>query len=245
MVDSPAEIAEHCDLVFSLVTCTEAVPAAESIAEFLKPHHIYVDMNSASPQVKREVGAIVGAGGARFVEAVLMSVVPPNRHRTPALLCGSAAGELKQALDPLGMNLEVLGDEIGAAAATKMFRSIVVKGIQSLFIECVLAARHFGVEKRVLDSVTDSFPGIDWNALADYFIGRSALHAERQSHEMEEVSATLESLGEAPVMAKATAIRLKMFSELEIKNIFGDTEPSTYAEILQLLEGRRQNAKAS
>lgn len=238
MVDSPADLANECDLILSLVTCTEAVPAAGSIAESLRPHHIYVDMNSASPRVKREVGAIVESNGARFVEAALMSVVPPNRHKVPVLLCGAAAEELKTALGPLGMHLEILGDQIGAASATKMFRSIVVKGLQGLFIECVFAARHFDVEKRVLDSITASFPGIDWNAFADYFIGRSALHAGRQSHEMEEVSSTLEELGEDAVMARATARRLNMFSELGLKEIFGDTEPSTYTDVLRSLDAR-------
>lgn len=236
MAGSPEALAEACDLVLSLVTCTEAVPAAQSIADYLGPRHIYVDMNSASPAVKREVGSLVEKNGARFVEAAIMSVVPPNRHKVPALLCGAAATELKQVLDPLGMNLEVLGEDIGAASATKMFRSIVVKGVQGLFIECILAARHFGVEKRVLDSVTASFPGIDWNEFADYFVSRSALHAARQSHEMEEVSSTLETLGEMPVMAKATAERLKMFSELGLKELYGDSEPLTYAEILNLIE---------
>ena len=238
MVDSPAALADECDVILSLVTCTEAVPAARSIAGFLEPRHIYVDMNSASPQVKREVGSVVAPGGARYVEAAVMSVVPPKRHKVPVLLCGAAAADFKDALDPLGMNLEILGEEIGAASATKMFRSIVVKGMQGLFIECVLAARHFGVEKRVLDTVSASFPGQDWNALADYFVGRSALHAGRQSHEMEEVSRTLESLGESPIMASATAKRLKLFSELGLKEIYGDTEPETYAEVLRLLAER-------
>lgn len=235
MAGSPAALARDCDIILSLVTCTEAVPAARSIANDLEPRHIYVDMNSASPDVKREVGVLVEHNGARFVEAAVMSMVPPNRHRVPVLLCGAAAAELKRSMDPLGMNLEILGEEIGAASATKMFRSIVVKGVQGLFIECVFAARHFGVEKRVLDTVTASFPGIDWNAFADYFISRSALHAARQSHEMEEVSRTLEALGEIPVMARATAERLKMFSDLGLKEICGDKEPQTYAEILQLL----------
>lgn len=238
MVPSPAMLAGHCDVILSLVTCTEAAAAARSIADHLGPQHVYADMNSASPEVKREVGAVVESGGARFVEAAIMSVVPPNRHKVPVLLCGPAAAELKRALAPLGMNLEVLGEEIGAASATKMFRSIVVKGMQGLFIECVLAARHFGVERRVLDTITASFPGIDWNALADYFISRSALHAARQSDEMEEVARTLEALGESPVMARATSQRLKMFSELGFAEICGK-EPETYADILQLLGNSR------
>lgn len=235
MTVTPAELPAHCDVILSLVTCTEAVPAARSIAAHLDRRHIYVDMNSTSPEVKREVGAIVGESGARFVEAAIMSVVPPDRQRVPVLLCGRAAGELKAILAPYGMNLEVLGKEIGAASATKMFRSIMVKGLQALFIECVFAARHFGVEKRVLDSVTTSYPGIDWNGFADYFIGRSALHAGRQSHEMEEVARTLESLGESPLMARATAERLRLFSDLGLKDVFGDDEPSGYAEVLSRL----------
>lgn len=241
MLQSPAELAASCKLIFSLVTCTEAVTAATSIAGHLTPAHIYVDMNSASPEVKREVGGIVERGGAQFIEAAVMSVVPPLRHRVPVLLCGKAAPELVSTLDPFGMNLEVLGERIGAASATKMFRSIMVKGMQSLFIECVLAARHFGAEKRVLDTVTASYPGIDWNEFANYLIGRSALHAGRQSHEMEEVSHTLESIGELPIMARATAERLRRFGELGFKEAFGDSEPETYAEVLELLASREQN----
>ena len=115
----------------------------------------------------------------------------------------------------------------------------MIKGLQALFIECVFAARHFDVEKRVLDTITASYPGIDWKAFADYFIGRSALHAGRQSHEMEEVSRTLESLGETPLMARAAAKRLELFGELGLKDIFGDAEPSGYAEVLRHLEKRQ------
>jgi len=241
MTKDPAELASRCKLIFSLVTCTEAVPAAASIAAHLSPDHIYVDMNSASPEVKREVAGIVEKSGARFIEAAVMSVVPPLRHKVPVLLCGKAAKGLVSTLEPFGMNLEVLGDQIGAASATKMFRSVMVKGMQALFIECLLAARHFGTEKRVLDTVTASYPGINWNEFADYLIGRSALHAGRQSHEMEEVSQTLESIGESPLMARATAERLRRFSELGLKDVFGDTEPQTYAEVLELLAARERN----
>ena len=240
MTRDPAELSSRCDLIFSLVTCTEAVPAAASIAPHLTTDHVYVDMNSASPPVKREVATLVEKNGARFVEAAIMSVVPPLRHKVPVLLCGKAAPALVSTLEPFGMNLEVLGENIGAASATKMFRSIMVKGMQALFIECLLAARHFGTEKRVLDTVTASYPGINWNEFADYLIGRSALHAGRQSHEMEEVSQTLESIGELPLMARATAERLRRFSELGFKEVFGDSEPDTYAEVLALLAAREK-----
>ena len=123
-------------------------------------------------------------------------------------------------------------------SACKMFRSIVVKGMQSLFIESLLAASRYGVHQRVFDSISESFPGTDWNALAHYQIGRSALHAERQGHELEEVSRTLEEMGEDPIMSRATAERLLGFARFGLKERFGDTEPESYEEVLDALAGR-------
>ncbi len=95
-----------------------------------------------------------------------------------------------------------------------------------------LAASRYGVHKRVFDSISESFPGTDWDALAHYQVGRSALHAERQGHELEEVSRTLEEMGEEPVMSRATAARLLRFAGLGLKARFGEREPESYEEVL-------------
>src|SRR3546814_7936676 len=99
------------------------------------------------------------------------------------LLCGEAAGEVIAELAPYGMNLEDFGTEIGRATATKMFRSIVVKGLEALFLECVLASSRYGVTERVFESLAVGYPGLDWDRLAHYLIGRRALHGERRSEE--------------------------------------------------------------
>jgi 3-hydroxyisobutyrate dehydrogenase len=239
LVETPAALSAEVDLVFSFVTCDQAVEAARGMAPALGPRHTYVDFNSTSPMIKREVGAIVEAAGARYAEAAVMALVPPHRHRVPVLLCGPAAASVAETMDPFGMRLEVLGCELGMASACKMFRSIVVKGMQSLFIESLLAAGRYGVQKRVFDSISESFPGTDWDALAHYQIGRSALHAERQGHELEEVSRTLEAMGEDPIMSRATAERLLGFARLGLKARFGDTEPASYEEVLAALEEAR------
>ncbi len=99
---------------------------------------------------------------------------------------------------PYGMRLEVVSSEVGTAAATKMFRSIVVKGLEALIFECVLGASRYGAEQRVFDSLGETFPGIDWNALANYMIGRVVVHGERRAREMEEVAETLRHLAIEP-----------------------------------------------
>jgi 3-hydroxyisobutyrate dehydrogenase-like beta-hydroxyacid dehydrogenase len=152
------------------------------------------------------------------------------------LLCGEAVPELMARLSPYGMDLENFGPEIGRATATKMFRSIVVKGLEALFLECVLAASRYGVAERVLDYVGTGYPGIDWNKLAHYLIGRTAIHGERRAYEMEEVARTLRAMGIEPIMAEAAARRILMAASAGLKSRFGDNAPQDYAEVVAAIE---------
>src|SRR3546814_15803781 len=93
------------------------------------------------------------------------------------LLCGAAAGEVIAELAPYGMNLEDFGTEIGRATATKMFCSIVVKGLEALFLECVMAASRSGVTERVMESLAVGYPGLDWDKLAQH--GSATCRARR------------------------------------------------------------------
>jgi hypothetical protein len=70
-----------------------------------------------------------------------------------------------------------------------------------------LAARHYGVEKPVLDSLSDLLPAGDWEKIARYFISRSLEHGVRRAEEMREAAKTVDEAGVAPLMASATAKR--------------------------------------
>ena len=94
------------------------------------------------------------------------------------------------------------------ASAVKMCRSVVIKGLEALAIESMLAARRFGAEKEVLASLQGTFPGMGWqDKLPDYLISRVAEHGRRRAAEMREVAHTLEGVGVEPTMALATAAR--------------------------------------
>lgn len=233
--ESPAELAARCPLILSAVVSSAAVPAAECMAQHLGSGHLYVDLNSTSPQLKQEVGQIVAGRGARFVEAAVMAAVPRLGHRVPILLCGEAAGEVMRRLSPYGMALEDFGPEIGRASATKMFRSIVVKGLEALLLECALGAERYGVTERVLDYVGTGYPGIDWNGLAHFLLGRTAIHGERRAHEMLEVAGTLRALGIEPVMSEAAAERLSSAVRLGLKAHFEDAPPDNYHDVIRAM----------
>ncbi|GMQ90553.1 MAG: NAD(P)-dependent oxidoreductase [Gammaproteobacteria bacterium] len=245
LVDSVAELARRSEIIVSTVVSSVAVTVAREAAPHLNERHFYMDLNSTSPAVKQEAASVVGASGARFVEAAVMAGVPPLGHKVPMLLCGEAAPGLIARLSAYGMELEDFGPEIGRATATKMFRSIVVKGLEALFLECVLAASRYGVSERVLEYVGTGYPGIDWNKLAHYLIGRTAIHGERRAHEMTEVAKTLSAMGIEPIMADAAARRISSFAELGLKSRFGDSAPESYHEVIRVAREAEKQGETS
>lgn len=226
------DVFRSCDLVFAAVTSAVALPVARQSAPYLQDHHIYIDINSVSPDVKNQIAQVVETGGAQFVEASVMAAVPKFGHKVPMVLCGPAAGQVIDALSPFGMVLEDFGTEFGRAAAFKMFRSIMIKGIEALLLETVLAASEYDIADRVLASVEEGYPGMDWAGLATYLIGRTAIHGERRAHEMEEVSATLRTLGIEPIMAEATARRIAWGGQFGLRETFDNQAPASFHDVV-------------
>jgi 3-hydroxyisobutyrate dehydrogenase-like beta-hydroxyacid dehydrogenase len=235
LVASPADLASRNDLLLSVVTAQSAVEAASQTAPFLEARHYFADLNSVSPQTKRAIAKIITDTPARFVEAAVMAPVPPYGHRVPMLLGGEHASAFASALEPAGMRLEVIAEPIGTAAAIKMCRSIVVKGLEAILLECALAANLHGADERVFASLDESFPGIDWQKLATYMIGRIAEHGERRAHEMEEVADMLRSSGIDPIMSEATARRQAWGAELNLLEHFAGAIPDKYEDLIRAI----------
>ncbi len=235
LVASSAELAGQSQIIFSTVTSSSSLEAARQTAPFLTSQHVYADLNSVSPALKQDIANVIDATGGRFVEVAVMAPVAPYGHRVPMLLGGPAADAFAAAMAPFGMKLDVLdGAAIGSAAAVKMCRSVIVKGLEALMCECVLGASRYGADAYVFQSLNESWPGLDWKKLADYMVGRVALHGERRAREMEEVAETLRAIGIDPIMAEATARRQDWAADLRAH--FGPDGPKTYREVLDVLE---------
>ena len=235
LVNSPAALADASELIFSTVTSSSALTAAAQHTAFLGPSHLYADLNSVSPALKQEIDRVVSASGARFVEVAVMAPVLPYGHRVPMLAGGPHAATFAERVTPLGMRCEVLAGAVGTAAAVKMCRSIVVKGLEALMCECVLGASRYDAGAHVFASLNESFPGIDWQKLADYMVGRVVVHGERRAREMEEVAETLRAIGVEPIMAEATARRQDWSAALDLRSRFGPQGPATAAEVVEVV----------
>ncbi len=196
------------DLVISAVTASSSGVVAGNAGKLLRAGQIFLDINSCSPATKRANAQQVQGSGADYVEAAVMAPVAPQRLKVPMLLGGHRANELAPVLNALGMNATAIAEEIGVACAVKMCRSVVIKGLEALAVESLLAARRCGAEQQVLASLQATFPQMGWlDKLPDYLVSRVAEHGRRRAAEMREVAHTLEDVGMEPVMARATAVR--------------------------------------
>src|SRR4029078_1439600 len=203
---SAADAVRETDIVISAVTAASSVDAARSVAPHLNNNPYYLDINSFSPGRKLETARLLG-DRARYVDVAVVAAIHPARHRTPLLLAGPHADEISPLLRELDMQLSVVGYETGSAAAIKMIRSVVIKGIETLTLECFLAAARAGVLEEVTASLKNNYPTLDWGQIADYNLERMASHGARRAAAMEESAATLRELGLDPLMVDSTVKR--------------------------------------
>ena len=238
LLESNQLLAENANVILSTVTANQAMEAAKENAPFLTSQHIYADLNSISPTLKKSIGALIEARGARFVEIAIMSPVPPHGHRVPMFLGGIHAPKFVELFSPFGMNLEIISEEIGAASATKMCRSIMVKGMEALFLECVLGAVPYGVDERVFATLEETMPGMNWKKMASYMVGRVIEHGERRARELEEVAVTLRDIGVEPMMTEAIIKRQDWGARLNLLEEFAGKPPADYRAVVEAVAAR-------
>jgi 3-hydroxyisobutyrate dehydrogenase-like beta-hydroxyacid dehydrogenase len=200
-------LAAEAELVISAVTASQTVSVAQACAGGIAVGGFFLDFNSASPGAKIRAAGIIDAAGGRYVEGAVMTSVPPHRIRVPLLLGGPHATALAPGLGALGFNARPSSEKLGIASATKMCRSVIIKGMEAMVIESLTTARAWGVEDQVLASLKETFPGIRWDEQASYFFQRVIEHGRRRSEEMSEAAQTVREAGLEPWSAESTAQR--------------------------------------
>ena len=219
---SHRELAEHSDFVICAVTASQTVAAAEACATGMRAGAWYLDFNSASPGAKQRAAQSIDAAGGRYVEGAVMTSIPPYRIRVPLLLGGPHAAEFLPLLSALGFQASVASDQLGIASATKMCRSVMVKGLEAMVIESFTTARAYGVEDQVIASLKETFPGIDWEQQGAYFFQRVIQHGRRRAEEVREVAETVREAGLTPWSASGTAERQAWVADLADTGLFGE-----------------------
>jgi 3-hydroxyisobutyrate dehydrogenase-like beta-hydroxyacid dehydrogenase len=189
------EAAEGADVVISAVTAASVKDVAGEAASYLAAGQYFFDVNSASPGTKTQAAKMVAPSGAFYVEGAVMAPVPGPGIKVQILGGGPKAEELAPKLNALGMNIRPVAAEYGRASAMKLCRSIMIKGLEALIVDCAKAAKEWNVEDEVFGSLDASYPSIDWRKLSVDMAGRVRQHGVRRGAEMREAAMMVEDLG--------------------------------------------------
>lgn len=212
-----AEALDGARVTLSVVTADQALRAAEEGAAHLAPDALWLDCNSVAPDTKRVAAKAVETAGGRYVDVAVMAPVNPAKKAVPLLLSGPHAAAGAEALHAMGFtSVQQAGPNIGDASAIKMIRSVMVKGLEALTTECVIAAYRAGVADAVLASLDASWKMQSWADRADYNLDRMLVHGLRRAAEMEEAAKTLADLGVVPVMTRGTIARQRALGTLDL-----------------------------
>jgi len=241
LASSAADAVANSDIIVAAVTASSSLDAAQSVAPHIANNPYYLDINSVSPGRKKDTARLL-EGTARYVDVAILAPIYPKRHQTPLLLAGPhAQAVLPLLIDELEMQGAIASDKVGAAAALKMIRSVMIKGIEALTAECFMAAQRAGIIEEVAASLKNNYPGLDWPSVIDYNLERMASHGVRRADEMEQSAVTLSELGIAPLMTSGTVARQRELGELGKRADIKAAKTEGRAAILGAINAAKDN----
>ena len=234
LVQSNQELADNCDIILGATPGSSSLASAESFAPVLNARHIFVDVASATPKIKRGVAERLQATGARVGDASIMGT-PRDGVGMPLITSGEPAEVLPESLNPWGMNFSAVGPVLGTASGIKIMRSVLIKGIEALLFETILGSRQYGVDDTVIQSAARTL-SIPFMTTVDRMLSTGVIHAERRAEEMRMAAEALEDAGVDPIMTRSTAERLQWIADMQLKRHFSGVVPPSYKEAVDAVE---------
>jgi hypothetical protein len=195
-----AGLCAACDLVISAVTASNTLAVAREAAQHMRPGTVFLDLNSASPGTKQAGAALIDGAGAVYVEAGVMTSVPPYGIRVPMLLGGARAAELAPVL-PAGAWTP---GRVRPPGRGQRDQDVPQRDDQGPGGAGDRELRHrapYGVEDHMIPTLEETFPSIDWQKQGAYFFSRVVQHGQRRAEEMREAANTVREAGFEPFMA--------------------------------------------
>jgi len=219
--------------------CREVAARASG---FLRAGQVYCDLASTSPGIKREMATQVNATGAQFVEGVILGAVGALPVSPEILLAGAAGATTAAALQQYGLRARFYWREIGLASAFKLIRSVFSKGMETLLIETLLAARRAGLFDDVWREIRTTLAQDGVERMLETWIRSHAVSSERRYCEMCEVGRFLEDLGVEPILTRAAAGLLRRSNEVGLAARF-TREPERFADVIEVLDRALSEAR--
>jgi 3-hydroxyisobutyrate dehydrogenase-like beta-hydroxyacid dehydrogenase len=189
---SLAAVVSVSDVVLSVCPPGSAADVARLVAG-ARFGGLYVDANAVAPATACEVGQIVGAGGADFVDGGIIGPPPREAGATRLYLAGPRAGEVAGLFKGSALEAIVLPGAVGTASALKMAYAAWTKGSSALLLAVRALAIREGVDDALRAEWERSQPGL--GPRSEGAVAANVKKAWRFVGEMEEIAATFAAAG--------------------------------------------------
>ncbi|MCC6175253.1 MAG: DUF1932 domain-containing protein [Chloroflexi bacterium] len=212
-------LVREADAILAILVPSEARGLAERVAVAVQATGadiLYAECNAIAPQTVREIGAILTAAGARFVDGGIIGP-PPKRgeHKTRLYVSGEHAVDLAQ-LTTDGLDILPIGPEIGQASGLKMCYAALTKGLTALATELLVAGQMMGLAAPLRAELEQSQSGLlGW---VERSMPGMPPKAYRWVGEMEEIAATFGHLGLTPEILAGAAEMYRLVGRTPLAN---------------------------
>jgi 3-hydroxyisobutyrate dehydrogenase-like beta-hydroxyacid dehydrogenase len=223
-------------VVMATVPYSAAPEVARTSAPLLEAGCLYIDVAPLAPAEKQEVAALVAANGGSFVDAAVLGTVAADGWQVPIVAAGPGAAAWRELVAPGGMNVRVIDGPPGRAALVKLLRSVYMKGRDALVVETLVAARRWGLETEVIDSIRGPGERVCFRELAERVMRAVSVHAGRRADELEASAGVLREVGLEPTMASAGSERLRWVGQLGLREYFGLEKPEDLEQVFAAIE---------
>lgn len=206
-------VVRDADVVLSIVPPEVATAVASDVFRASRDAGVsplVVELNAISPPRSRAIADEGSAAGIEVVDGSISGPPPRKGGTTRVYLSGARAAEVS-ALPFDGVELVVVGPEVGSASAVKMSTASVYKGTTALLAQALLAAHANGVLEHVLADLHAAAPELVANV--ERRLAVAASKSGRYVAEMREISATQQAAG-LPALFDAIA---EVYAEMSAK----------------------------
>ncbi|HZM81178.1 MAG TPA: DUF1932 domain-containing protein [Candidatus Limnocylindrales bacterium] len=199
-----ADAVRDADLVLSVNSAHDAIPALDNALPSLRDGAIWADLNTAAPSVKAALASRLAGRPIAVVDVALLAPVPGRGLRTPMLVSGDGDGAVRytEIMIALGAQVTVQPGPAGAAISRKLLRSVFYKGLAAAVVEALAAAEAAGCQTWLYDNISAELTSFDKHTI-DRLVAGTHRHARRRADEMAAACEQLRELGVQPRIATA------------------------------------------
>ncbi len=191
-VGTLADAVHQSEIVVSVCPPHAAAEVARAVAAE-KFSGIYLDANAVSRATAEEIGIIVSAAGASFVDGGIIGSPVKQAGTTRLYLSGARAAEVAELFHGSMLDARPIGTAPGQASALKVAYAAWTKGTDALVLAIRALAAHEGVEQALLDEWSISQPALAKKC--DRAAAVAVPKAWRYVGEMQEIAEAFENAG--------------------------------------------------